>query len=181
MFSHKPILSRLRRGQKNRWAGALAGAAGGVVAAFVMNRFQAVWTSTEKEFTDESATRSAESGDDATVKAAAGISRNVLHHELTNSEKKWAGPAVHYAFGGLIGGLYGALANATPVSGLSGGAAYGSAIWLLADEIAVPSAGLSQAPFKTPMKSHLKAWASHLVYGFVTDLTRRTILKTLRA
>ncbi len=151
-----------------------------MAAAFVMNRFQAVWTDTEKQLAPESAESAAETGDDATVKAADKISRGVLHHELTKSEKKWAGPAVHYAFGGAIGALYGALANAAPIASLSGGAAYGSAVWLLADEIAVPAAGLSRAPSKTPMKAHVKAWASHLVYGFVTDLTRRAILKTIR-
>ena len=35
-------------------------------------------------------------------------------HELQESEKESAGAAVHYAFGTLSGGLYGALAEVTP-------------------------------------------------------------------
>ena len=37
--------------------------------------------------------------DDATVKTAKVISREVFGHELQESEKKPAGAAVHYAFG----------------------------------------------------------------------------------
>jgi hypothetical protein len=51
---------------------------------------------------------------------------------------------------------------------------------VLADEIGVPAAGLSGPPTKTPPAKHLQAWAAHLVYGLVTELTRRGILKALR-
>jgi hypothetical protein len=166
-----------KRTRRKVW-GTVAGAAGGVAAAFVMNQFQAVWEKAEKKLNPRSSKD--QSGDDATVRTAAGISKTVFRHELTQNEKKWAGPAVHYAFGGLVGALYGAMASTNRMAVAGGGTGYGSAVWLLADEIGVPAAGLSGPPTKTRPLKHLQAWASHLVYGLVTEGTRRAILKAAR-
>jgi len=165
-----------KRTRKKVWS-IVAGAAGGVAAAFVMNQFQAVWARAEKKLSPSSDKKN---GDDATVRTAAAISKTVFHHELTASEKRWAGPAVHYAFGGLVGAVYGAMASSNRMAVAGGGTGYGSAVWLLADEIGVPAAGLSGSPAKTPLRKHLQAWASHLVYGLVTEGTRRAILKAAR-
>jgi putative membrane protein len=171
----------MRTQTRKRVWGTVAGAAGGVAAAFVMNQFQAVWAKAEKKLSPPPPEESSnKGGDDATVRTAAGISKMVFHHELTAGEKKWAGPAVHYAFGGMAGALYGAMANSTRMAAAGGGTGYGSAVWLLADEIGVPAAGLSGPPTKTPPMKHLQAWASHLVYGLVTEGTRRGILKVMR-
>lgn len=167
----------MRRKRRRRIISTVAGAVGGVAAAFVMNRFQAVWSDTEKALNSETGNSSSSTGDDATVKAANGFAHAVLHHDLTEPEKKWAGPAVHYIFGGLMGGVYGAFAPSAPIASFGGGVAYGSALWFFADEIAVPAAGLSGPPSETPIKGHVKAWASHLVYGLVADLTRRAIVR----
>src|SRR5207248_211947 len=98
-----------------------------------------------------------------------------LGHRLAPAKKKPAGSAVHYAFGTLVGAAYGALAEAVPLSSRAYGTLYGAAVWLAADEIAVPALGLGERPTRTPPIAHVKALASHLVYGLTTDLTRRTI------
>ncbi|HXE64385.1 MAG TPA: DUF1440 domain-containing protein [Bryobacteraceae bacterium] len=170
-----------RRTRKKVWS-TVAGAAGGLAAAFVMNQFQAVWAKAEKKLSPPSPEESSnKGGDDATVRTAAGISKTIFKHELSAREKKWAGPAVHYAFGGLAGALYGAMASTTSAAMAGGGIGYGSAVWLLADEIGVRAAGLSGPPTETPPKKHLQAWVSHLVYGLVTEGTRRVILKAAGA
>ena len=157
----------------------LAGVLGGLAASFVMSQFQTAWTKVEEKLEPRSAANGSGGGDDATVKTANGISMKVLDRQLTGDEKKWAGPAVHYAFGGIVGGIYGAAAANIPIASAGCGTAYASAVWLLADEVAVPAAGLSGPPSKTSPAMHLKAWASHLVYGLVTDLTRRAVLKAV--
>jgi putative membrane protein len=48
-------------------------------------------------------------------------------------------------------------------------------VWLGADEIGVPALGLSGPPTQYPLSVHLYALASHLVYGFTTELVRRTL------
>jgi putative membrane protein len=157
----------------------IAGAVGGLAASYVMNQFQSLWTVVTQEMSKrEGDQQQSSGGEDATVKTAEAISERVFRHELTGAEKKWAGSAVHYAFGTLIGAMYGVLAETVPAAGSGHGTAFGTAVWLAADEIGVPALGLAQAPSQTPASSHVKALASHLVYGFTTDLTRRTIQRT---
>jgi len=148
----------------------IAGAIGGLAGAWMMNQFQALMQVASKP-------EKTEQGDDATVKTADAISTQVFHHELAKDEKKWAGPAVHYAFGTLTGAIYGALAETVPATRIGYGTAYGTAVWLGADEIGVPAFGLSKPPEKTPMSQHVQALTAHLVYGLTTDLCRRAALK----
>jgi uncharacterized membrane protein YagU involved in acid resistance len=147
------------------WKSTLAGAVGGLIGSFAMNQFQALFSERQSN----------SGGDDATVKTAQAISHGVFDHNLTEDEKKWSGPAVHYAFGTLAGAVYGLLAETVPGSGSGGGTVFGAALWLAADEIGVPALGLGPSPLKTPGSSHIKALASHLVFGLTTGLTRHTV------
>lgn len=169
----------MRRNRTSISKSALAGAAGGLAASYVMNQFQSLMSYVEKRSNGgrEQQQEQQPSGDDATVKTAKAISHKVLRHELTTPEKKWTGPVVHYAFGTLMGALYGVLAEKMPVAKAGIGTAYGTAVWLGADEIGVPAFGLSEGPTKTPVSGHLKALASHVVYGMTTDLTRKALLR----
>jgi hypothetical protein len=117
--------------------------------------------------------------DDATVETARVISRNVLGRELKESEKEQAGAMVHYAFGALSGGLYGALAEVSPQVTMGAGLPFGAAFWMLADEVAVPALGLSKGPTEYPLSTHAYALASHLVYGMTTELSRRALRQVL--
>lgn len=174
--------------------GLAAGLTAGFVASWTMNEFQAAWSKTTEGFEKPHGAQAMqpsegdhpgkngqnkEQEDDATVKAARAISENILGRELEESEKKGAGAAVHYAFGTATGGLYGAVAEFAPAVTRAGGLPFGAAFWLVADEIAVPSLGLSEGPTKYPLSTHAYAFASHLVYGLTAELTRRTVRKIL--
>src|ERR1043165_8379596 len=140
----------MREDNGNIWKGIVAGLAGGLVASWTMNQFQAAWTklaeNSEKPHGAQSMKPSegsngqdyAKEQDDATVEAAKAISENVFGHELEESEKKPAGAAVHYAFGAASGGLYGALAEVVPQVTTTAGLPFGAAFWLIADEVSVP-------------------------------------------
>jgi hypothetical protein len=119
--------------------------------------------------------QSAEADENATVKTAQRISREVFQHELTSTEKKLAGPAVHYAYGSLVGALYGGLAEFLPGVSAGMGLPFGIALWLLGDEIAVPALGLSKPPTEYPPQMHADALAAHLMYGVTTDMLRRVL------
>ena len=174
------------------WKGMVAGLAGGLVASWTMNQFQAAWTriaeGSEKPHGAQSMQPSEGSSgdeaqdtaeqDDATVETAKAISK-VFGHELQESEKKPAGAAVHYAFGTVSGGLYGALAEVSPEVTSAAGLPFGAAFWLLADEISVPLLGLSKGPTEYPVSTHAYALASHLVYGVTAELSRRAVRQVL--
>lgn len=162
------------------WKSVAAGVIGGVAGAFAMNQFQSLVSVTKKllQENDDSGDDAAGGGqdEDATVKTAKTISRKVFGHELTDDEKKWAAPVVHYGLGATLGGIYGLFAEDCPETMAGAGTAYGSAVWLVADEVAVPAFGFSKGPSEYPLSSHVNALASHLVYGVVTDLTRKLLL-----
>jgi len=181
----------MREDNGSIWKGIVAGLAGGLVASWTMNQFQAAWTrlaeNTEKPHGAQSmqpAEGSKEEGskendENAKVKAARAISEGVFGHELQESEKEPAGAAVHYAFGTASGALYGALAELAPQVTTAVGIPFGAAFWLLADEVSVPLLGLSKGPTEYPLSTHAYALASHIVYGATAELSRRAVRQML--
>lgn len=171
--------------------GLVAGLVGGLVASWTMNRFQDVWfrlsengdhapsEQSPDEGEDQFPNAESEQQDDTTVRTASAISEQLFHHQLTQAEKKLAGPAVHYALGTGVGGLYGAVAEVVPDVTLGSGLPFGAAFWLVVDETAVPVLGLSKPPTEYPVSTHFYALASHLVYGLTAECVRRTLRRVL--
>jgi uncharacterized membrane protein YagU involved in acid resistance len=154
------------------WKGALAGFAGGLVASFVMDQFQAAWMSLT---TDGKPSKQIP----ATEKAASAVSEGLFGHKLTKKERKLGGAAVHYAVGGVTSGIYGAAAEVAPTVTKGVGLPYGTAVWLVVDEGAVPALGLSKPVTNYPLSNHAYALASHFVFGVTADLVRRGVRKLL--
>jgi uncharacterized membrane protein YagU involved in acid resistance len=157
--------------RQNRVKGALAGMAGGLAASFVMNQFQAGLAKLKPKQENNAKAQSA-GEEPATVKAAERISKSVLGRTLPEDQKGPSGNLVHYLFGTAAGGVYGALAEKTPAARAGFGIFFGSVLWLLSDEIAVPALGLAKPPQKYPASTHASALASHVVYGAATELVR---------
>lgn len=170
-------------GQGEVWKGLVAGLIGGLVASWTMNRFQDVWLKLSENNRQSEGARSQEQGneeqDDTTVKAASAISEGIFRHKLSKDEKKLAGPAVHYALGTGVGGLYGAIAEAVPEVTSGAGLPFGVAFWLVVDETAVPLLGLSKSPTQYPISTHVYALTSHLVYGLTAEVVRRGMRNAL--
>ena len=152
--------------------GAVAGLIGGLVASFVMSEFQSLVTSFSE---DKKKSDKKKADEPATVKAAEVISENVFDHYLTKEEKEAAGPAVHYAMGAVSGLFYGAAAEIAPISTVGAGLPFGTAVWLIADDVVVPALGLSKPPTEYPLSTHAYALSSHLIYGLTTDMVRRAV------
>jgi putative membrane protein len=170
-------------GEREIWKGLVAGLVGGLVASWTMNRFQDVWLKLSEKGDQSASGRSTEQSegeqDDTTVKAASAISEGIFGHKLSQGEKKLAGPAVHYALGTGVGGLYGAAAEVMPEVTTGAGLPFGVAFWLVVDETAVPVLGLSKPPTEYPASTHVYALASHLVYGLTAEIVRRNLRKVL--
>lgn len=160
-----------RRNDRSVLKGIAAGAIGGLVASWVMNQFQSALQSA----TGSEGKSSHKKKEPATVKTANAVSESVFGHELTEQERKVAGPGVHYAMGATSGAIYGALSELSPVVSSVAGLPFGAAVWAVADELAVPAFGLSKAPTEMPVSVHASALASHLVYGIATDVVRRAL------
>ena len=180
--------------ETNAWKGLAAGLVGGLAATYVMTQFQEIAGKLEKKLKEndhsehpqhsakrgqQESAKGDEEGEDATVKAASELSHTLFHHDLSPEEKKTAGPAMHYGFGILTGGVYGALAEIAPAVTRGVGAPFGTAVWLGADEVAVPAFGLSGPPWESPPSVHARALAAHLVYGLTTEAVRRLVRRAL--
>lgn len=94
---------------------------------------------------------------------------------LPRDQVKTAGRAVHYTFGTLMGIVYSATAEFFPDVARGGGTAFGTVLFLGADEVAVPAFHLSGPPTETPASGHLQHWAAHIVYGGALELTRNVL------
>ncbi|MFN2452708.1 MAG: DUF1440 domain-containing protein [Pyrinomonadaceae bacterium] len=74
------------------------------------------------------------------------------------------------AMGATSGAIYGVTAELVPVVTVGAGIPFGAAVWLIADDAAVPALGLSKSPTEYPLSTHAYALASHFVYGLTTDI-----------
>lgn len=175
----------MNNGDRHLWKGVVAGAAGGLAAAWVMNQFQTGWSKATKALQQsktpqgEQERQSSDDAEDATMKTASKISEKVFNRSLSREQKKKLGPVVHYAFGASVGAVYGGLAEIEPRATLGAGLPYGAAVFVGADEIAVPAFGLSKPPKEYPASAHIYGLASHLVYGLSLEIARRGIRRIM--
>jgi putative membrane protein len=165
--------------------GVLAGMAGGLAAAWVMNQFmagpgqklqQAVQTGEENQ---EQQAHSSEPKEDATMKTAEAIVHTTTGSHLSRAEKEKGGPIVHYAFGALTGGLYGGLAEYSNTVTSGFGTSFGGVLFSTADLLAVPALNLGPSPTDQPASALASPFAAHIVYGATTEFVRRTLRRVL--
>jgi len=105
--------------------------------------------------------------------AAQALARYVLGRRVTQEELRVAAPLMHYFVGAAMGAIYGAYAERRHADG--SGAAFGTTVWLAADEIAVPLLGLSDSTAHRLLEMHLQSLLAHLIYGTATEITRRSV------
>jgi putative membrane protein len=167
--------------------GTLAGVAGGLVASWVMNIFMeaagpkitGAIESVQGGKHEQPAQKQGEDQapkEDATMKTADAVVSTVTGgRHLTFAQEQKAGPIVHYAFGALMGGLYGGLAEYSPAVRTGFGTVFGSLLFAGADMVAVPALHLSGSSADAPVSSLATPFAAHLVYGAATEGVRRLV------
>lgn len=175
--------------------GLIAGAAAGIAATLVMDQFQRLLASGKKQYEKKQKLADGESpwqianeqayaelqaahSEGSTEKVARKLAA-LTGSEIADDQKKTAGQAVHYTFGTLMGLCYAATAEWLPEVTTGGGTAFGTILFLGADEVAVPAFQLSGPPKDVPMESHLEYWAAHVVYGATLEMGRNLIRRLL--
>ena len=190
--------ARAEGGEGRIWKGLAAGAVGGLVAAAVMNQFQALWSRLAAGEERSHGAQSLQQGeprrgigqklqaegkddaqDDAPERLANAVSVGLFDQELSRPAKDVSGTALHYAMGGTSGAVYGAAAELFPATTAGAGMPFGAFVWLTVDEGLVPTAGLSKSPAEYPLSIHAYALSSHLVFGLTTELVRRAVRNAL--
>ena len=166
-------------------AAAAVGAVAGILGAWMMVRFQHLIGGSSGEEEAQQHRRDAATPNEidgtvpdepATVKAATRTSQALTGRPLGEREKEIGGSLMHYGFGAVVGALYGMASEMRPDTTAIGGLSFGAAVWLAADEIGVPLAGLAGKPTDYPLTRHLSALGSHLVFGLTLEGVRRSVL-----
>ncbi len=174
------MTQRIEPSEPDLFKGLVAGVASGLLASLVMEQFQTLWTKVSEKVQEAEGDKPRKSqAKPTTVKAADAISKQILGRKVPKKQQKLAGEAVHYAMGATSAAIYGTLAEFVPVVTAGQGLVFGTAVWLVADEASLPALGLSKPPTKNPLSTHVYAFASHLVYGAVTEAVRRALRKVL--
>ncbi len=148
--------------------GAAAGAFAGLAGSAVMEVFQ---TYSAAFFQPKG------SNPPATEQAALRAARLVGTTRLRRADREAGGQAVHYVFGTLTGAAYGALAEKVPGVTRGRGLAFGLVSALLIDQLAVPLLGFAKPPLRYTLRTHLYGFASHAVFGIVTEAVRKSLRK----
>ncbi len=158
---------------------AVAGAVGGLAGTLAMNYAQRLWTLVADGNAPASAAGPHDARDwqeraenqNSNELAAQALACATLNRPLSDRELAIAAPIVHFSFGAAAGAMYGAYRNKTSRDRPSG-MAFGSALWLAADEIAMPLLGLSRPTVQRPLEMHCQSFVAHLVYGIVAERVR---------
>jgi hypothetical protein len=161
--------------------GIVAGAVGGLLGSWAMSEAQRAWTRAVDGDAPQSAGGKHDSRDwqersehqNANELAAQVLAKYLIGRCLTCEELRLAAPVMHHSFGIAVGALYGLYAERRRTA--ASGAGFGATVWLAADEIAMPLLGLSHATIRRPLEMRLQSLVAHLVFGAVTEITRRTV------
>jgi hypothetical protein len=150
----------------------MLGAAAGLAASWVMSKFHGAWKATSGEDED--------SEEPNTVKAADAIAETAVGEPVADRYREPAGTAVHYGFGAFLGALYGVGVELRPATSAGFGSAYGAAVSLVADEMAMPAFGFSPPAPEVAASTHLRGFVSHLVFGVSLEAMRRLMVGSFR-
>jgi len=168
------------------WKGVAAGMAAGLIGTLAMTGFMGLWNKSgelvKKKLEDRSARQQKEQrGEEepSTEKVASDISESVFQKKLDGGMKKAAGNVVHYGFGTTMGTIYGVLTELYPVVSAGRGTLYGEAVWLGADEFALPALGYAPGIGERAVNEHIYGAAAHAVYGVVTETVRDVLRRWL--
>lgn len=154
--------------QRSSGRGVMAGIVGGLVGSIALRGWM----------TAAGAARglgvSPDQGGPAHQVAAATV-RKVSGRKLGETGRAMGGELTHYLFGAVTGALYGAIAERYAWTTAGYGLVFGTGVFLAADESSMPALGLVPWPWQESAESQAEHLAAHLVFGVVTEMTRRAV------
>jgi putative membrane protein len=100
-------------------------------------------------------------------------------HPLSEEAEEASVRAIHWGFGALVGGVYGALAEYQPAVTGRLGANFGLTLCGITHISALPLMGLTESPENQPAREHASELVTHAVYGVTTEVVRRLARRVL--
>jgi len=184
--------------EANRWKGFVLGLAGGAVGLIAMDSYwqwvAPLVTSWVSNQTSESSGhvepqpldsisligKQYQEGESSTAALGRIAYRALTGQEAQSQETKTTlSYLVHWIYGMLQGGIYGAIRAAAGFPDIRGGLAFATGLWLFGDELTVPLLGLQGGPTSVPPRQHANRLGAHLAYGFGTAVTTQFLNRLL--
>src|SRR5258708_12122275 len=138
---------RKGRREPSVWKGAVAGVVGVIVASWALNEFSSLIKTVAESGSNGQKQKAKKSGEqqqeDPTITTAEKISETVADIKLNKEQKQTVATVVHYAFGALMGAVYGAAAEVAPPVKSLAGLPYGSPLFVPAAAIMLQDPCLS--------------------------------------
>jgi uncharacterized protein YcfJ len=162
----------------------VGGLIGGLLASYAMEQFQRALGKISPDIGGAPGAGGQQyrkpQSEPATYKAADSLVTATTGHRLPDEDKPAAASAIHYAFGGAVGAIYGAAAARSDDITAGGGVPFGATVWLIADEMGMPAAGLAKPPSEYPLRDHATSLTSHLIFGATIEAVRRCVVASFR-
>ena len=164
--------------------GLVAGAIGGIVATWALDKYQEgalQATRRAEDAIDVEPVLSRQQEDQkrgyqrAHAETAQRLVKSAFGKGLTRAQRRQAAPFVHYAVGALAGGAYGLTAEFLPMVRSGYGTGFASLVFLGGSEALLPWFNLGPSPQKVPAAMHVGGLSAHFVYGAVLETTRRIL------
>jgi Protein of unknown function (DUF1440) len=172
------IPTRKRSLSRNLVAGGIAGLAG----AFAMSGFTRLWDALISKADDPSKHLPYSQQEwDATTRIAEAAARRLRRHRLNHREKCTGACVVHYMVGATTGIAYALLGRRFPQVRRSSGVLFGIALWLLADELIMPTMRATRKLRDYSVLAQANALGEHIAYAVTADaLLRLRVSRILR-
>ncbi len=145
------------RRKRSLFKGFLAGAIGGLVGAAAKAAGEAVYPPRTQ----------------GQIPPPAVLVNRMADRPLSENEEEVSVQAIHWGFGALVGGVYGALAEYQPVVTGRLGANFGLTLCGITHASALPMMGLTESPENQPAREHASELVTHAIYGVTTEVVRR--------
>jgi putative membrane protein len=151
------------RRKRSLWKGFIAGAIGGLVGSAAKAAGEAVYPPRTQ----------------GQIPPPAVLVNRISDRPLTEAEEEVSVRAIHWGFGALVGGVYGALAEYQPAVTSRFGASFGLTLCGITHASALPLLGLTESPENQPAREHASEVVTHAIYGVTTEVVRRAARKVL--
>jgi len=160
-----------RLGRRNVLGDLALGAAAGAVGTWIMGQATTYLYEHENK---EARQREDQARDGRTAyETAAEKFASLACQPLSDDERKKLGSAIHWSIGIGSVALYALLRRRLTGRGLgknlAAGALFGTAVWLLLDEVGNVALGLTPKPSAFPWQAHARGLAGHLVLGLAAE------------
>jgi uncharacterized protein DUF1440 len=155
---------------------AIGGMIAGAIATWLMGKATTVLYQRESKQVRQREDQ-ARGGTTAYEVAADKVAR-LTDTQLTDQQRSRYGNAVHWTLGVTAGGLYGVLRPRVRAASSGHGLLFGTAFFLLMDELVTPALGLTPWAQAFPWQTHARGLAGHLVFGTVADTALGTFQRS---